>query len=216
MANSIASPYADALGAERQKLEDIITTGVKTIALPSQKNENSSRDKLLDSSGWIMVVIGVAGVVAGLVTGVSGITIAGCAALLCGGYCYFKSIQLGRMRAFASATDCVRDDMDKINARVSSEWSAFIKNQNITLTREIIASSAGNDAKVAMIDCVATAPFNVDMSATERSLAQVARNENVADFDSAVNDYVTAAKSALEKAATAQQSIYASVDNANK
>ena len=42
MANSIATPYADSLTAERQKLESLVSDEVKAISLPDQAVEDNN------------------------------------------------------------------------------------------------------------------------------------------------------------------------------
>lgn len=216
MANTITSAYSGALGAQRQKLEGYIATSAKAVALPSQKADDAAKDKLLDISGWVLIVIGVLGFIAGIIVGVGGIIIAGIASIGCGVYCYAKSIQLGRQRAFAASAAQFRKSLDDITTHVSGEWNSFINSQNATLTRDIITSQASIDAKVAMVEKIATAPVCVDMTATDKALKEAMDEEVSTDFNVVVSDYVAAANSALTSAGNAQASIYNAVDAANK
>lgn len=216
MANSIASPYVDALSAQKQKMEGLVAAGVKAIAYPAQQTEMESKDKFLSASGVTLGVIGVILIIVGLIIKIDGLFWTGIISLSSGAYCYFKSIQLGRRSAFASVGNDVVGKLDGINSELASQWETFAKAQNAALTRDIIASAAANDTKAAMVDAISVAPVTVDMTDAATSIDKAAGEENISAISDAVEVYVTAANKAIDNVTAAQTAVYNAVDAANK
>lgn len=216
MANSIASPYVDALSAQKQKMEGFVAAGVKAITYPAQQTEMESKDKFLSVSGITLVIIGVLLVIIGLIVKIDGLFWTGIISLGSGLYCYCKSMQLGRRKAFADVGENVIGKLNDISAGVASQWESFAKTQNEGLTRDIIASSATNDTKVAMVGAISVAPVAIDMTGTTDSIDKAAGTENITSISDAVESYVTAANDAINNVTTAQTAVYNAVDAANK
>lgn len=216
MANSIATPYVASLTAERQKLESLVSDGVKAISLPDQAVEDNNKDKLLEISGWVMGIAGVILVAAGLLKGIDGIWWTGIIAFMSGVYCYLKAGQLGRQSALTAVAATLDGKLAAINAGIASEWNSFVKGQNLGLTRDIISSAAANDSKTAMIEAIGVAPVDIDLDGARKAMAGAAATGKVEAFDKPLADYMTVANDAIAKAGEAQQAIYSAVDAANK
>ena len=216
MANTIAAPYVDALSAQKQKMEGYVASGVKAITFPAQHDEMESKDKLLAVSGYVFGAIAVILLVVGLILKEPGLVWAAAASAFSGAYCYFKAVQLGRRRAFMDVAEGVIGKLNDISSGVASGWSSFNRSQNNALTRDIIASAAANDAKAAMVDNIASAPLDIDIDTTAAALRKAAGEEKIDDISAAMQQYVTAASTAIDAAAKSQAAVYSAVDAANK
>lgn len=210
MANTIASPYASALGAQKQQLEGFVNDRAKAITLPAAKID--ARDKLLNASGWVMAILGVISFIAGFIVSNDGLIWAGVIAIMSGIYCYYKALQIGRQRAYAASAQNILTDLGKLNDDVAGKWNDFMKTQNESLARDIIGSAAANDAKTAMVESMGIAPVNIDTTAVAAAMNKAAADESAADFSKGIADYVATASGAIDKTIAAQQAIYSSID----
>lgn len=213
MDTTIVKPYVDALGAQRTKLEGFLSRGVQAIAIPANYDEMNSRHKdFLTESGVWFLVLGAIALVAGLFMKETGIIVAGCAALLSGGYVYIKGKQAMRAEAFANLGSNILAQIKNLADNVSADWTSFMIKQNDSLKQQVVTDSDSAADKVAMIDKIDSTPaIKVDLSGVETTISEASTHESLPLYRDALPQAQRAISTAIDTAGGAQQTIYSAI-----
>lgn len=210
MDNSLITPYSNALSAQKAQLENYLSSGFKTIAVPAHISQiESSQLHMLGKSAVAFLIIGAVGLIYGLIAGSMGIIIAGCAGLLSGGYLWVKGKQASRSDAFTTLGKKIYAEIQVIADKISSEWNSFITVQNDNLKKQIVGSDASVDSKVSLIDRVEKSPaVHIDLDAVSNELKQLDTTESLEGYTDYLAKAQAAIKTAIDNADGAQQTIY--------
>lgn len=212
MANANISSYSDALKAQTSRCQGYIDSGFASVAIPANvESMDTQKKNMLTESGVVFGVIGIIALVAGLLLDISGIWIAGCAAIMSGVYLYIKGRQQLRADAFNILANSIVAAMDKVAAKVSGEWTSFIKTQNETIRKDIIDSSADADTKLANVNAVAesVAWYEIDAEAVTADIRKACASEKIALIKDSIPQVQQALSESLKLASKAQSDIYA-------
>lgn len=217
MDSTTVKPYIDALGAQKAKLEGYLTRGFQAIAIPAGKEEmNVRRKDFLTTSGIWFFILAAIGLVAGFATRSTGLIVAGCAALLSGGYVYIKGRQAMKAEAFSALGSAIYTQIADVASNVSSQWATFMAGQNDSLKRTVV-SAAGTDAadKVALIDRIDSTPaVSVNLSGVQADLAKLGSGESLDAYRAYLPKAQALISDAISTADGAQQTIYSTLSTA--
>ena len=206
MDTTIIAPYTKALEAQKAEYAGYIADGVKGIALPATKEAiPTGKKNFLTDSGWVFLVIGVAGFIAGLIVGVSGIWIAGCIAIASGVYCLIKGKQQLTAEAFRNLGNEVYGKLEGIIAHVSGGWTKNVEDENASLRKAIVSSAATPDAKVAALGEMADDDYlHVDTAELRKEIDDVAAQESLEAFTTYLPKAAATLTESLTEAAKAR------------
>lgn len=206
--------YNDALTSQQALLSDYIASHVSGITVPTSKSQlQVSKSNFLTKSGWVYNIIGILAFIIGLIVGISGIWLTGCAGILAGCYCWIKGKQQLKQEAYDNLGNSILKNIDEVIAYVSKTWGGFIGRQNVNLRKDIVNSNYDSDKKVAALGYVNDNSYlHVDLKPVEADLEKLDDDEALKEY----SEYLPTAQKhltdSLGLAAKAQADAYSLVE----
>lgn len=216
MDNTVVKPYADALAAQKAKLQGYVADGFGALAVPADaKALPVARKDFLTDSAVCFLVLGAIGIVIALVSRNMGVVMAAAAAILSGGYLYVKGKQAMRATAYANLSSGLYAGIEQVVDGTRSRWSAFMAGQNDSLRKAVVSSAADADAKVALIDKIgSTTDITVNLPEMQADLAAIAAKEDLGAYRAYIDKARSAVSAAVDTADGAQSAIYTALGKA--
>lgn len=206
-------PYSDALSAQKAQLEGVLSRGFQAISIPaSVKQYEPSGMHFLGKSAVVFLVIGAIAFVAGLIIGNMGVIVAGCTALLSGGYLYVKGLQSKTAEGYSVLGDNVYNSVSNVYKQISDQWNAFTKRQNDSLVKSIIGSDASDDDKVKYIDSVEASPaMKFDLDDVRKNTSDIAAKGDIMSFSRYLTQVQGNMQQVINNVDSAMQTVYSSI-----
>lgn len=205
--------YTDQVAKQHSALSDYIAANVGAISLPTAKNElQVGKKNFLTISGWVFNVIGILAFIIGLIVGVGGIWITGCAGLTAGIYLLIKGKQQLVQEAYNGVGTSLVAGVDKVVAHVSEQWTEFVNGQNNDLRRDILTSDLDTDGKVKALGYITDASYlHVDRVGMQEDVKQIDAFEDLKRYHLYLPWTEKLVKSSLDLAAKAQTDVFVEI-----
>lgn len=209
--------YTDSLARQQAELKGYVSTSLAAVQLPASANDmKTGKKNFLTDSGWTFNVLGIIAFIIGLLIGVPGVWITGCAAVLAGCYCIVKGKQQLRLEAYRDTGMKLRQAVESCVAHISKTWTGFVTSQNDTLRRDIVASAMSDADKAKALGGISGGSWlHVDLNDMDAEIEKAADAEDVAAYRRCVPEISGRLSQAVDLAAKAQADVYGGLTAAN-
>lgn len=205
--------YNEALAAQHSSLSDYIADKISGIIIPASKqNLKVGKSNFLTKSGWVYNVIGILAFIIGLIVGISGIWLTGCAGVVAGCYCLIKGKQQLNQEAYDGLGNDIYESCENISAYVAKTWDDFVIGQNASLRKDLVNSSYDVDKKVAALGFVGNqSVFRVDLNALNKNIKNIEASETLDEYKAYLPQAKQQLVESLDLAVKAQNATYSEV-----